>query len=69
MKLRKFWSVGGGRAPGAPPLDPPLFPYCIFFSITHLGKIFGQIFLKLDHLGKKNPQFGERFMNKIWNIC
>ena len=24
MKLRKFWSVGGG-APGVPPLDPPLY--------------------------------------------
>ena len=24
MKLRNFWSVGGGRAPGCPPLDPPL---------------------------------------------
>ena len=23
MKLRKFWTVGG-RASGAPPLDPPL---------------------------------------------
>ena len=24
MKLRKFWALGEGRAPGAPPLDSPL---------------------------------------------
>ena len=29
MKLKKFWSVGGGH-PGAPPLDPPLlWPHAI----------------------------------------
>ena len=43
MKLKKFWSVGGGRAPGAPfPLNPPLGTLDYYFTKYLISAFAGE---------------------------
>ena len=39
-KLRKFWTVGGRGALGAPPLDPPMYFYLKNFIKNYSRKIY-----------------------------
>ena len=53
MKSRKFWTVGGGggRAPGAPPLNPPLCYHHIQLCTNTYGDHYVKVLLycKITH--------------------